>query len=111
MPTGIGRAITSPVIGFLSVLMGIGGGSFGVPLMRLYGVPIHRAVGTASGFGLLIAVPSVAGFLLHRLGPARQAAADGRHGQPAGVPDRDRHHNADDAARGAAGARHESHAA
>jgi uncharacterized membrane protein YfcA len=64
MPKGIGRAITSPVIGFLSVLMGIGGGSFGVPLMRLYGVPIHRAVGTASGFGLMIAIPSVTGFLL-----------------------------------------------
>jgi len=64
MPTGIGRAITAPVIGFLSVLMGIGGGSFGVPLMRLFGVPIHRAVGTASGFGLVIALPSVTGFLL-----------------------------------------------
>jgi uncharacterized membrane protein YfcA len=64
LPTGIGRAVGSVVIGFLSVLMGIGGGSFGVPLMRLYGVPIHRAVGTASGFGLMIAIPSVTGFLL-----------------------------------------------
>jgi uncharacterized membrane protein YfcA len=64
MPTGAGRALTSPVIGFLSVLMGIGGGSFGVPLMTLYGVAIHRAVATAAGFGLLIAVPSVIGFLL-----------------------------------------------
>lgn len=64
MPKGPGRAATSGVIGFLSVLMGIGGGSFGVPLMRLYGVPIHNAVATASGFGLTIAMPSVAGFLL-----------------------------------------------
>lgn len=64
MPTGIGRAVVSPLIGFFSVLMGIGGGSFGVPLMRLYGMPIHRAVGTASGFGVVIAVPSVIGFLL-----------------------------------------------
>lgn len=64
MPMGIGRALTSPVLGFLSVLMGIGGGSFGVPLMRLYNVPIHRAVGTASGFGLVIALPSVIGFLM-----------------------------------------------
>jgi uncharacterized protein len=63
MPKGIGRAITAPVIGFLSVLMGIGGGSFGVPLMRLYGVPIHNAVATASGFGMLIAAPSALGFL------------------------------------------------
>jgi uncharacterized protein len=66
MPKGVGRATTGPVIGFLSVLMGIGGGSFGVPLMSLYGVSIHRAVATASGFGLVIAVPSVAGFLLLR---------------------------------------------
>jgi uncharacterized membrane protein YfcA len=44
--------------------MGIGGGSFGVPLMRLHGMPIHRAVGTASGFGVMIGVPSVIGFLL-----------------------------------------------
>lgn len=64
MPRGIGARLASGVIGFLSVLMGIGGGSFGVPTMRLYGVPIHNAVATASGFGMLIAVPSVAGFLL-----------------------------------------------
>lgn len=63
MPRGLGRAIMAPVLGFLSVLMGIGGGSFGVPLMTLYNVPIHRAVGTASGFGMIIAVPSVIGFL------------------------------------------------
>lgn len=64
MPRGAGRALTAPVIGFLSVLMGIGGGSFGVPLMTLYGVAIHRAVATAAGFGVIIAVPGVIGFLL-----------------------------------------------
>jgi uncharacterized membrane protein YfcA len=63
MPKGLARALTSPILGFLSVLMGIGGGSFGVPLMSLYGVPIHRAVATAAGFGVIIAVPSVIGFL------------------------------------------------
>jgi len=63
MPQGFGRLITSPVVGFLSVLMGIGGGSFGVPLMTLYGVPMHRAVATAAGFGLVIALPAVIGFL------------------------------------------------
>lgn len=64
MPKGGARAVLSPLVGFLSVLMGIGGGSFGVPLMTLYSVPMHRAVATAAGFGLLIAVPSVLGFLL-----------------------------------------------
>ena len=48
MPGGLIRAILSPGIGFLSVLMGIGGGSFGVPTMALYSVPIHRAVATAA---------------------------------------------------------------
>lgn len=64
MPTGLTRAGLSPGVGFLSVLMGIGGGSFGVPLMSLFGVPIHRAVATAAGFGVTIAVPAVIGFLL-----------------------------------------------
>lgn len=63
MPTGAARVIVSPCIGFLSVLMGIGGGSFGVPTMALHNVPIHRAVATAAGFGVIIAVPSVIGFL------------------------------------------------
>lgn len=64
MPTGVPRTITGTVMGFLSVLMGIGGGSFGVPLMSLFSVPIHRAVATAAGFGVIIAAPSVTGFLL-----------------------------------------------
>ncbi|MFV2002148.1 MAG: sulfite exporter TauE/SafE family protein [Paracoccaceae bacterium] len=63
MPVGRLRGALSPALGFLSVLMGIGGGSFGVPLMGLYGLTIHRAVATASGFGLLIALPSTIGFL------------------------------------------------
>lgn len=69
MPTGIRRAVLSPAVGFLSVLMGIGGGSFGVPLMSLHNVPIHRAVATAAGFGVVIAVPSVIGFLLVEIAP------------------------------------------
>ena len=64
MPKGIPRLVASPTLGFMSVLMGIGGGSFGVPFMSLYNTPIHRAVATAAGFGLLIAAPSVVGFLI-----------------------------------------------
>ncbi|MHC0054945.1 sulfite exporter TauE/SafE family protein [Actibacterium sp. D379-3] len=63
MPGGIMRAVLSWAIGFLSVLMGIGGGSFAVPMMTLYGQPIHRAVATAAGFGVAIALPSVIAFL------------------------------------------------
>jgi uncharacterized membrane protein YfcA len=70
MPRGPARAALSGTMGFLSVLMGIGGGSFGVPMMSLYNTAIHRAVATAAGFGVMIAVPSVIGFLFVELDPA-----------------------------------------
>ncbi len=70
MPTGAALMTLSPGMGFMSVLMGIGGGSFGVPLMTLFSVPMHRAVATAAGFGVLIAVPSVIGFLFLEIADA-----------------------------------------
>jgi uncharacterized membrane protein YfcA len=63
MPGQPVRGLLAGAVGFFSAMMGIGGGTFGVPLMTLYGMPIHRAVATASGFGVLIAVPAVMGFL------------------------------------------------
>ena len=67
MPEGPKRAGIGTAVGFFSVLMGIGGGSFGVPVMSLYNIAIHRAVATAAGFGIIIAVPSVIGFLLVKI--------------------------------------------
>ncbi|MDM7930393.1 sulfite exporter TauE/SafE family protein [Tabrizicola sp.] len=64
MPGQPVRGALAGGVGFFSAMMGIGGGTFGVPLMTLYAMPIHRAVATASGFGVLIAVPAVLGFLL-----------------------------------------------
>jgi uncharacterized membrane protein YfcA len=63
MPGGVTRAGLGGSLGFCSAMMGIGGGTFGVPMMTLYSVQIHRAVATAAGFGLLIAVPAAIGFL------------------------------------------------
>jgi uncharacterized membrane protein YfcA len=54
--------IAAGVIGFISTLMSIGGATFVVPLLTLYGYPILRAVATASGIGPLIALPGVVGF-------------------------------------------------
>lgn len=70
MPQGLRRLAFSPLLGFMSVLMGIGGGSFGVPVMSLHGVAIHRAVATAAGFGVVIAVPAVIGFLFMPIEPS-----------------------------------------
>ncbi len=63
MPGGVLRGGLGGALGFFSALMGIGGGTFGVPMMTLFSMPIHRAVATAAGFGLLIALPSALGFL------------------------------------------------
>ncbi len=63
MPSGPKTHILAGTIGGLSTMMGIGGGTFGVTVMTLFGYPIHRAVGTAAGFGVLISIPGTVGFI------------------------------------------------
>lgn len=52
------------IIGLISTLMGIGGATFTVPLLTLYGMPLLRAVGTATGIGTAIAIPGIAGYII-----------------------------------------------
>jgi len=78
VPGGLAPPVIGSSVGALSSLMGIGGGSITVPLMTLSGVPIHRAVGTASGFGLAIAAPATLGFIASGWGvPGRPAVSLG----------------------------------
>ncbi len=58
----VNRAIAM-VIGLISSLMGIGGGTLSVPTLSAFSFPVHKAVGTASAMGLMIAVPGVLGFV------------------------------------------------
>ena len=51
------------MIGLLSSLVGIGGGSLSVPYLSLRGLGIHRAVGTAAAAGIPIAWGGAAGFI------------------------------------------------
>jgi uncharacterized membrane protein YfcA len=64
LPEGAAGLTLPTLIGGLSTMMGIGGGTIGVPVMTLFGVPIHRAVGTASAFGVIISIPGTAGAIL-----------------------------------------------
>ena len=66
VPRGIGGGILAAVIGGVSAMMGIGGGTLTVPTLNLCGYPIHRAVGTAAFFGIFISVPGTLGYLLAR---------------------------------------------
>ncbi len=50
-------------IGGISSMMGIGGGTLSVPVMTLFNFPIHRAVGTAALFGLMISAPATIAFI------------------------------------------------
>ncbi len=52
------------MIGFISSLMGIGGGSLTVPTLTAYSYPVHKAVGSSSAFGLIISLPAVIGFAI-----------------------------------------------
>ena len=63
-PRGLGGNAIGAGIGTVSSMMGIGGGTLSVPALTLSGEPIHRAVGTAAFFGLLISVPATLGYLL-----------------------------------------------
>ena len=66
VPGGFTGGAMAAVIGGVSAVMGIGGGTLAVPTLNLCGYPIHRAVGTAAFFGLLISVPGTIGYLLAR---------------------------------------------
>ncbi len=58
-------------IGCFSSMMGIGGGTFSVMTLTLFNTPVHRAVGTAALFGLVISVPATFGFVIAGWGDVR----------------------------------------
>ncbi|MDA7472946.1 sulfite exporter TauE/SafE family protein [Candidatus Pelagibacter ubique] len=50
------KNISGVVIGFISIPLGIGGGSLMVPFMRTFGYDIRKSIGTAAAVGFLIAI-------------------------------------------------------
>ena len=50
------KKISGVIIGFISVPLGIGGGSLMVPFMRTFGYDIRKSIGTAAAVGFLIAL-------------------------------------------------------
>ncbi|GGA73020.1 UPF0721 transmembrane protein [Neiella marina] len=64
LPAPAGQGVMAGSIGFFSVMIGIGGGTLGVPTLTSCNYPSHRAVGTAAVFGLLISLPGAITMLL-----------------------------------------------
>jgi len=71
VPGGLIVKAVPLAIGTISSMMGIGGGTLSVATLTLFNQPIHRAVGTAALFGLVIALPGTAGFMLSGSGDPR----------------------------------------
>lgn len=63
-PPSISLTIASVVIGVLSSLSGIGGGSLTVPYLTAYGIKIPLAIATAAACGLPIALAGTVSYIL-----------------------------------------------
>lgn len=64
MPGALGQTGVGSVIGFVSGLVGAGGGFLSVPFMTWCNVPIHQAVATSAALGFPIALANTAGYLI-----------------------------------------------
>lgn len=64
LPGPVGQAAAGTGIGFVSGLVGAGGGFMSVPFMTWCNVPIHNAVATSAALGFPIALSSTLGYLV-----------------------------------------------
>jgi len=62
--------ISAFVVGYISALMGIGGGSLTVPTLVAFGDSMHKAVGTSAAVGVAIAISGTLGFVISGWGVA-----------------------------------------
>ena len=58
------RIIAGLVSGFISAPMGIGGAVMNVPILKFFGYPINKAIGSAAAIGFIIALFGAVGFLI-----------------------------------------------
>ncbi len=63
LPKNHTQTLAGMVIGLLSAIFGIGGGSLTVPYLSYNGVPMKQAVGTSAACGFPIAVAGAMGFM------------------------------------------------
>ena len=59
----IAKIISGIITGFASAPMGIGGAVMNVPILKFFGYPINKAIGSAAAIGFIIALFGTIGFL------------------------------------------------
>ena len=64
LPGTLGMSAAGLVIGGISSLVGIGGGTLSVPFLVWHNVEMHRAVGTSAAIGFPIALSGFFGYML-----------------------------------------------
>jgi len=70
LPGQLGVSAIGGLVGTVSAMMGIGGGTLTVPILSLFRYPMLQAVGTASALGLIISIPGALGFMIAGWGHA-----------------------------------------
>jgi len=60
----IPRIVFGFISGFVSAPMGIGGAVMNVPVLKYFGYPIKKAIGSAAAIGFIIALFGAVGFLI-----------------------------------------------
>ncbi|MGD2073446.1 MAG: sulfite exporter TauE/SafE family protein [Gammaproteobacteria bacterium] len=73
-PGRLRNGVAGVLIGALSALLGIGGGTLTVPYLVWHNVGVHRAIGTSAACGLPIALVGALGFALAGRGAANLPA-------------------------------------
>ena len=58
------KIILGFLVGFISAPMGIGGAVMNVPILKFFGYPITKAIGSSAAIGFLIALFGAIGFLI-----------------------------------------------
>lgn len=64
LPERLGMTLTGTIIGAVSSLVSIGGGTLSVPFMLYHNIPLKHAIGTSAALGLPIAIGGTIGYVV-----------------------------------------------
>lgn len=75
LPEGRVANLPPTMVGMFAAALGIGGGTLSGPVLALFSVPLHGAIGAGGVFNLVVALPAAAAFVLGGLDVAGRPGA------------------------------------